>query len=430
MSNASTEATVPNALDRALAERLDQIKRAPSPLANQSLMEAMESDDLRAHALAAMDVMRIADGLDALIRSDSRFVGDTQMFIRTDNGGSNFTFRLGTRLLEEAAKRNSAAAAIDWASRVLSTTAASGLIVSPVWGVSVEGPVELGNGITLIPLNQVPQSPGLRWLEHQQKMAGNGLISTTLTWQEITAALVLKREIQNAVSPEAETDHGAAMAAAESVDRLFQDTSLVLALVGPRVVTPVTRWFTFDDPDIEAATGGGSRATRIHEILPLRMRPTVMLDPALAQTVVKEFFALDPKGKTAKTLRVALLRLQQSMTRHNVGDASVELSIALEALCGDEQTSEMTHKVTVRAVRLLGGGEATRKRNYALIKRIYGIRSKLVHRGQEPTGTHTVEGTAMSAEALLAEGTALCAHLIRTILARGAIPDWSEFDIL
>nr|WP_164704862.1 HEPN domain-containing protein [Cupriavidus necator] len=119
---------------------------------------------------------------------------------------------------------------------------------------------------------------------------------------------------------------------------------------------------------------------------------------------------------------------EQTLSRHRLGDAAVELSVALEALLGDNQTSEMTHKVMVRAVRLLGGDVGQRKRNFAMFKKAYGIRSGLVHRGEEPKEEVKIGEEKMSAHSLIAVVSSGCADLICRIIASGNIPDWTEFD--
>lgn len=425
---AAPEVAGTDLLERALTERLGQLQRLPAPSVHTSLLDALEAEDVRTRAIACIELWQLAKGLDELLREDTRFPGATQMFVRTDNGASNFTYQLGATLLREAAQRGSARAAIDWAVKVLATRVARGQIISPVWGISIEAPVELEGGMRLVPLSLVPPSPQLRWLQAQQVGLGNGLVASMLGLQDIDAALVLGRDIQDAVCERPEAP-GAAGDEFARIDRLFADTTLALCLAGPRIVIPVSRWFTFEDPDLQAASGGGGRLSQLHEMLPRRL-DVVAFDRELAQQVVRDFLALDIDGKPRKMIRVALVRLKQALARHNAGDAAVELSIALEVLCGDETPTEMTHKVTVRAVRFLGGEAAQRKRNYALIKKVYGIRSKLVHRGDEPAGTHRIGDTVLSTEALLAEAAALCAALVRRLLAAGAIPDWTEFDLL
>ncbi|QYY33570.1 hypothetical protein K2O51_31565 (plasmid) [Cupriavidus pinatubonensis] len=430
---APVETEIEDTLAQALGEAATRLNNATAPVVHPSLLEAVESTDVLAGAHAALALHGLARGLDELVQADGRFPAGHQVFIRTANGSTNFKWRLGEKLLLEAAKRGSSSAAIDWALQVLQTKSATGHTICPVWGISIDEPVDLHAGMKLVPLNQVPQSRQLRWLEYQQATGGSGLITSTLAWQEIKAALILPREIKELISlePLSENEQQADSVEFQRVEDLFNDATLALTMVGPQPVIPVAKWFTFDDPELELAAGGGQRLTRLHEILPRQIPAHKVFDGALAKQVVGDFLAMDVKSKARKTIGLALARLQQAMTRHSLGDAAVELSIALEALCGDESsTTEMTHKVTLRAVRFLGGDAAQRRHNFDLIKKMYGIRSKLVHRGAQPTGSYKVGAEDLTAATVMNRSIALCAELIRKLLAGRAIPDWTEIEIL
>jgi hypothetical protein len=98
---------------------------------------------------------------------------------------------------------------------------------------------------------------------------------------------------------------------------------------------------------------------------------------------------------------------------------------------GDDATTEMTHKVNVRTVRLLGGSPDIRKTNAAILKEMYNIRSSLVHKGHvDNRASKEISGNKVSRAEIVARATAVCAGLIRTIVHRGSIPNWREFDIL
>ena len=154
-----------------------------------------------------------------------------------------------------------------------------------------------------------------------------------------------------------------------------------------------------------------------------------MLDPTETQQIVQAYLALH--GDTRSKVRVALQRLSQALRRDNVGDRAVELSIALEALFGDKHSkTEMTHKITVRAVRLMGGADEVRKKNAAIIKKAYDIRGDLVHTGHVNTAkTRDICGVSMSVSDIIDQAVLICVDLIKIIIRRGTIPDWSIFDI-
>ncbi len=108
----------------------------------------------------------------------------------------------------------------------------------------------------------------------------------------------------------------------------------------------------------------------------------------------------------------------------------MELAIALESMLLDDADGEMTHKLSVRAVRLLGGDISKRKNNLAVFKKMYGLRSKLVHQGeQRPQKNMNVNGVSLSSDELIAKACDLCTKLLRKIIRDGKLPNWQEFDI-
>jgi hypothetical protein len=126
-------------------------------------------------------------------------------------------------------------------------------------------------------------------------------------------------------------------------------------------------------------------------------------------------------------VRTALKRLTQARWRHDLGDRAVELCIALESLAGDDGTSEITHKISSRVVRLIEGDLPTRSKNFKLIKAVYDFRSQMVHRGIV-NPKKIIEGLAP--ESAVDYVIELAVHFVRKILARHGFPNWKEFDIV
>jgi hypothetical protein len=186
------------------------------------------------------------------------------------------------------------------------------------------------------------------------------------------------------------------------------DVVLALTLVGPRVPIQAAEWFAFDDPDLEEANLLGSRSQSSIEILPSTPGAYPTLDAEEAPPIVQAYLSLT--GTVKDRVRVALQRLNQAQRRRNLGDRAVELSTALETLMGDNATTEMTHKIRTRAVRLIGGLEAKRKSNAAILNKAYNIRSSLVHTGKVDTGkVENVCEQKMSVADIIKHTTCMCA---------------------
>jgi len=150
-------------------------------------------------------------------------------------------------------------------------------------------------------------------------------------------------------------------------------------------------------------------------------------DAAEAGKLVSEFIKLDDKTKSK--IRVALDRLNLALRRSYLGDTAIDICIALESIVGGNETNEVTHKVTTRTVKLLGGNMASRMTNRDIVKAAYNYRSGMVHNGQEPKGEKSVNGVKTSADNILAKAIVICADVIKIILRDGKIPEWQNFDI-
>lgn len=364
--------------------------------------------------------------LNEIIVKDGRFLGSSVRMLRNDGGACGFYPNFVSRPLVRRALQIGSAPAIKWLEKVLSTTAATGKTIQMLWGVPVGQEIQLTPEVRIVPIDKVPDSQNKQRLTQDSFSQRSSLVHSTLNFTIPPSALMMDGRIEPfAYDPEKQPDFQDD--AYLERHELLLDIALALIVVGPREVISAAKWFTFDDPDLEYAQPGG-RSSQMLEILPTRHADYPQLEPIAAQNVVQGFLAL--RGKTREKVRVALKRLNQAQRRHNVGDRAVELSTAFEALLGDDATNEMTHKIKVRSVRLLGGTDEVRKRNAAVINKAYSIRSQLVHTGRvDAAGTEAVCGHRMMVSEIIDNTITMCAALIKLIIERGSIPDWSIFDI-
>lgn len=285
------------------------------------------------------------------------------------------------------------------------------------------GEIQLTPDVKIVPIGALPDSAQKQRLTQ----VNSSPYWSVLNHAEPESALLMGRRIEPftfdpETQPNLQNDEYIA------THELFLDIALALTVVGPRSVISAMKWFNFDDPDLEYALLGSSHSSHMHEIVPSQPGNYLALDSNEAPQIVQGYLALS--GTTRDKVRVALQRLNQAQRRHNIGDRAVELSTAFETLLGDNGTTEMTHKIKVRSVRLLGGTAEVRERNAAVIYKAYNIRSKLVHTGSvSATGTETVCGQRMNFSEIINQTILMCADLIKIIIKRGSIPEWSIFDI-
>ena len=144
--------------------------------------------------------------------------------------------------------------------------------------------------------------------------------------------------------------------------------------------------------------------------------------------MVQAYLALKPSVRDI--FSVSIERINQALRRRSVGDKAVELCTALETLMGDSGNTEMTHKIKVRTTRLVGGTASVRITNAALLNETYAIRSKLVHTGKvDENRGKSIGGRELTRAAIVNETVGIAVELVKVLIRRGGIPDWTEFDV-
>jgi hypothetical protein len=95
----------------------------------------------------------------------------------------------------------------------------------------------------------------------------------------------------------------------------------------------------------------------------------------------------------------------------------VDLGIALEAALLADTQDELAYRLMLRGTSLIGGDDAIRKANAGLLRRVYRLRSRVVHGGKTPHGVPPEE-------AAIDEGTALAYDILSRLVEAQAFPDW------
>lgn len=92
------------------------------------------------------------------------------------------------------------------------------------------------------------------------------------------------------------------------------------------------------------------------------------------------------KPKVRKELDTALRRFSYSCVRHDNEDKIIDLMIAAETLfLHGKNEGEKGFRLALRAAYFLGTDSASRKQVYDRMRKAYGLRSKLVHGGSDPS---------------------------------------------
>jgi hypothetical protein len=416
-----------------LADALTSIIRAaqatPGPM---SLLDALRSPDMQIHGDAAMKLHKWCTGLPPILLADRRFGGTKPRMIRGESGASGFYPNfVAPGLVRKALESGDATSAICWLQKVMSTPYADGVSITALWGVPIDQRVDLTPDVSIIPMKDVPDSEQKQWIDTMMYAQSDSLTHSALNIEPPTSALIKRRRIEPFIVDAGEPAEQSQDSNQEylATHTLFQDIISVLTIVGPRVSLPFSHWFTYDDPDLQGESlMGSSRSGSLIEILPWNHDKYPPLDPVEAPTVVQAYLALKPSVRDI--FNVSIQRINQAQRRRGVGDKAVELCTALETLMGDSGNTEMTHKIKVRATRLVGGAPSVRIYNAALLSETYAIRSKLVHTGKvDENRRKSIGGRELTRVDVVKETVQIAVELVKVLIRRGGIPDWTEFDV-
>lgn len=389
------------------------------------LVQAVESLDDELSVRAAISINDLGKAIQEAVVNDSRFPGlDVVMLSRDNNGlGGFYPNFFGDTLLRRALLNESASEALAWLQKVLTTRTATGKMMFLMWGVHVAEPLQVTPNITLCPLRSIPEGSTTRWIQkHYASGRHDSLIPTALDWAPPNAVLVMDIKIscfaQREPFPQKSPDESLA-------DYYFlNDLFMLLPVAGPCAPVIATHWTTLDDPDLAFACRGEGRSGTMHEIFSIQSPSQTEVNVEILRTSHAGFLKLNISDKSR--IRTALKRIVQARLRHSLGDRAVELCTSLETLGGDDQTNEISHKVATRFARFVGGDLAARKKNFKLIKAVYGIRSKMVHGGVfDPTKTFDGLTTEVAIEYVIN----LATRFIQEVLEQQRFPEWQEFDI-
>lgn len=194
-----------------------------------------------------------------------------------------------------------------------------------------------------------------------------------------------------------------------------------LSIVAEHEVAVLEMWIDSQDERLPADTGRilfrnpawGSGPTQ----------DPVALDIHDAQEFLQQIQNV-PKKKDRDAIEMAMTRLNRARRAPRLEDQAIELGIAAEVLLMHDtngSNQEISFKLSARGAYLLENEPEQRLLVFKQISDIYNRRSKAVHKG---TLNHDRSDVADWMKSL--NDCTLVGRIIRTIVARGAFPQWSR----
>lgn len=375
-------------------------------------------DSYSAQSLTASHVVADQEAIDHLL-SALREEGELALFdggfILTGLGGFRSELRTLAEWLLAQSMTKSPNEVVDAIARYIEMEFAPAWEILAVAGVEVTKPVELVDGIRLVPFGQVPRSRVTDSLIGVPEFIPGGSMGISKL-PVPGSALIVRRQQRPKVVPELPDP-------SENVTPHLQQATMLqickaLTLIGPSSPAPLAHWIHLDDWTPLANVGQGWGAS-VHEFFPSKSFDLTSSADDLVRTV-KSY--LDLPQDVRESLDVAIDRLNLSLRRESDVDSAIELRVALEALLAKDldENAPVSYSIRIRGSYLASTKPDKRISAYENLNEVYKICSQAVHMGRFASKYE------VNAREILSLGAEICAQLIRQVISVGRIPDWKR----
>ena len=300
-------------------------------------------------------------------------------------------------------------------------------------GICIEDPVEVFQGITLIPVSESASElpPHLPYLDLAP--TDGHLVSV----QNLLGKTLLRAEFE--VSPVFHRPDGA-YTLESGPDRHFtirlhsdevQDLNLglfyeALSLASRRSVRGEMTWTSLLDYEIfDLSTMWGIGANGWSGVEPFLslQRPGQLREPQL-NTVKALYKALSELPSQALDgLRVPIDRWMKSLEERDPIDQIIDLAIALESLYVRDSQTEVGFRLALNAAWHQGLNKAQRSDLLEFFQNFYRLRSTAVHTGRLPK---KIDRSTTDVSEVVSRARDLCWEGIKLVVDAGEVPDWKN----
>jgi len=419
--------------DQRLIERLNEILRDQGYVkladgVRLTISEALNLPEMTSNAVKQHHEFK--ESIRSAILSAAKIPTDEVIMLNHGRGGQmgfypNF---FAGPLAKKLTESGSATAALQWLDKILSTKEAGGHHITALWGVPLSQKIEISETISLVPFAELPDSSGKQQIAPDKSPASSlplGIGLSQVFSDGPSSAILVKHNVKPFVIRLRQNTGPTSPQRPETLGE-SDDIITVLHSFGPRTVIPLGTWFSFEDPDYNDLIYAGM-SCRLWEFHPHFPQCGPEIEAEALKRRLRAFQALAKADK--KKVETAINRLGYSILRLGDSNKALELAIALETLLGDNELTGMAHKSRTRAGRFLGGTGQQRKRSADIVRKVYDIRSALVHAGTNTTKDQNIGGSKISVHDLIIEATTLVCKIIEKVLEQGNIPSWETFDL-
>lgn len=313
-------------------------------------------------------------------------------------------------------------AAVAWLRLAPSITRGSGGAVKLLYGVECAQAIPLTNEIRLLPFSEVPPSSTLDWIVSEHARANESPVVHGFT--VAPSAALFRPGVVEPIFRDTSEDLQNQPPATFFSD--LDDAARLLALIPKMIPREAAHWFHYDDPDV--ALLGDFGLTRQG----IELQPTMVTAPVevTAESMAGVVSAYRKLAKSdMERVNLALDRIVRSRCQFVTGNRAIDLAIVLEVLFMNADRDEHSYKISLRAARLLRDDVLARQRTFQEVRRLYEMRSTVVHTGSAKN-EYNVDGTKVSAHEIVEAVDIVCTEAIRAFLRLGGIPsDWRAIEL-
>ncbi len=300
---------------------------------------------------------------------------------------------------------------------------ASGRAVKLLYGVKCDEAVAINDDIQLVSVLKFPPSSTLEWVQKEHERA----MEVRLPWGPTFSpfALLSRKGVVESILLELSRDVGREGPPATWFDEL-DDAARLLTLVPKVIPIEAAHWFHYDDPDVAHLAEFGV-ARQGPELPATNSNPPVDV-AAGAVTGLFEAYRRLNKDDAAR-VNLAMERIVRSRCQIVTGNRAIDLAIALEVLFMNAERDEHSYKISLRAARLLCQDAGARQRTFMQVRRLYDMRSGMVHTGNI-RNEYLIDGDRVPAHEIVEAVDEVCVEAIKVFLKAGQIPaDWRPIEL-
>ena len=300
-------------------------------------------------------------------------------------------------------------------------------------GVNIPTPVEVFDGITLMPLPESaselpPHLPFVRTEPNRfNDIVLNDFLSKTLVRVEYEVSPIFHRPAESYTFESGPDQHFSVKLKGQEIPNPnLNALCQALAVVGRCSVEPVMNWTSLLDYEIfDLSSMWGIGGSGWSSTMPRSgLHDSVQLSPPQIDSITTLYRGLtEVRTETWDKLRITIDRWSKSMSETNPIDQIIDLGIALESLYVPDSQGEVNLRFALHAAWHLGKNKTERQELRKGFRQIYAARSDVVHTGRL-RGDRAK--SSFDKSRFVSRAQELCWQGITSVIKTGVIPNWND----